>query len=347
MIQTPPGYSLVGADVDSQELWIAAVLGDAYFAGIHGATPIGWMTLSGSKATGTDMHSVTAKEVGISRDLAKIINYARIYGAGINFAVRFLRQYNPSIPLTELKSKAYKMFSLTKGRRVYKLKEKYKEDLPNKDYKKYEALKIQQIFNLPLDDIFDSLWVDGTESAMFNCLESIANSENPCTPFLSCRLSRALDPDDSRHLPTRVNWVVQSGAVDFLHLMLVSMCWLEPRARFSISFHDEVRYLVPDEARYRTALALHVTNLLARSFCVSRIGLIDLPRSVAFFSSVEIDKCWRKDAHSENITPSNPHGLSKGYNIPLGESLNIHESIAKVGPKALIKGCAKYNIVNK
>ena len=36
MIRAPPGYSLVGADVDSQELWIAAVLGDANFAGIHG-----------------------------------------------------------------------------------------------------------------------------------------------------------------------------------------------------------------------------------------------------------------------------------------------------------------------
>ena len=36
MIQCPPGYQFVGADVDSQELWIAAILGDAYFAGIHG-----------------------------------------------------------------------------------------------------------------------------------------------------------------------------------------------------------------------------------------------------------------------------------------------------------------------
>lgn len=36
MVQVPPGYSLVGADVDSQELWIAAVLGEAQFAGMHG-----------------------------------------------------------------------------------------------------------------------------------------------------------------------------------------------------------------------------------------------------------------------------------------------------------------------
>lgn len=36
MVQVPPGYHLVGADVDSQELWIAAMLGEAQFAGMHG-----------------------------------------------------------------------------------------------------------------------------------------------------------------------------------------------------------------------------------------------------------------------------------------------------------------------
>ena len=36
MVRAPPGYHIVGADVDSQELWIASVLGDMHFAGIHG-----------------------------------------------------------------------------------------------------------------------------------------------------------------------------------------------------------------------------------------------------------------------------------------------------------------------
>lgn len=36
MIQAFPGYHFVGADVDSQELWIASILGDSNFAGIHG-----------------------------------------------------------------------------------------------------------------------------------------------------------------------------------------------------------------------------------------------------------------------------------------------------------------------
>ena len=36
MVRPPHGYHFVGADVDSQELWIAAVLGDTHFAGMHG-----------------------------------------------------------------------------------------------------------------------------------------------------------------------------------------------------------------------------------------------------------------------------------------------------------------------
>lgn len=64
-MQAPPGYKFVGADVDSQELWIAAVFGDAYFAGLHGSTALGWMALRGTKADKTDVHSRTAELVGM------------------------------------------------------------------------------------------------------------------------------------------------------------------------------------------------------------------------------------------------------------------------------------------
>ena len=41
LVEAPSGHTLVGADVDSQELWIAAVLGDAHYASDHGSTPLG------------------------------------------------------------------------------------------------------------------------------------------------------------------------------------------------------------------------------------------------------------------------------------------------------------------
>ncbi|XP_054262641.1 DNA polymerase subunit gamma-1, mitochondrial [Macrosteles quadrilineatus] len=334
IVTAPPSYFLVGADVDSQELWIASIIGDAYSYNHHGSTPFGWMTLSGKKSDGTDMHSVTAKAIGISRNQAKVINYARIYGAGQPFAEHLLKQFNPDMSSSEARQKASKMFSMTKGKRIYILKKHILPDIRQRTYTKYGAREVCSLYGKGIDELFEvPKWIGGTESAMFNRLEEIASDPEPKTPFLKGRLSRALEPGtdaDDKFIPTRVNWVVQSGAVDFLHLMLVCMRWLlGPNIRFCLSFHDEVRYLVPQNLRYQAALALHVTNLYTRAFCISQLGMIDVPLSVAFFSSVEVDTVLRKEADLDCKTPSNPFGLSKGYGVPPGESLNIEEAIRK------------------
>lgn len=336
MIQSPPGFSLVGADVDSQELWIASIIGDSYYGKEHGSTAFGWMTLSGKKSDSTDMHSATAKAIGITRDNAKILNYARIYGAGKPFSERLLKQFNPDLSPAQAKQKAIAMFNMTKGKRIYKLRNSVLPEVIKRDHSRIGAQELCSIYNMSVEELFEKpVWSGGSESAMFNSLEQIACSEQPKTPFLESRLSRALEFDGvdvDKYIPTRINWVVQSGAVDFLHLMLVCMRWLiHPSVRFSLSFHDEIRYLVPNEHRYQTALALHVTNLLVRAFCVKKLGMTDLPQSVAFFSSVEVDTALRKDALSDCITPSNPHGLSKGYGVPLGESLDILKAIELSG----------------
>ncbi|XP_029170109.1 DNA polymerase subunit gamma-1, mitochondrial [Nylanderia fulva] len=336
MVQAPPGYNIVGADVDSQELWIASIIGDAHYKSIHGATPFGWMTLIGTKSNGTDMHSVTAKAIGISRDHAKVINYARIYGAGQKFAERLLKQFNPSMTDAEAASKSRKMFTLTKGKKVFQLKAEFvNNDLEDKSYTSYEAYQMAKLHGKTLQDMFQKYeWIDGSESAMFNRLEQIAGHKYPVTPFLNARLSRALEltntDNDDKFLPTKINWVVQSGAVDFLHLMLVCMRWLmRDNARFCLSFHDEVRYLVPARYKYNAALAMHVTNLMTRSFCASRLGMRDLPMSVAFFTAVEVDTVLRKESAHDCKTPSNPHGLQNGYEVSPGETLDVWAALEK------------------
>src|SRR5437870_3805774 len=85
-------------------------------------------------------------------------------------------------------------------------------------------------------------------------------------------------------MTSRINWVVQSSAVDYLHLMLVCMRWLCDEvlkldgARFTISIHDEVRYMVRSEDKYKAALALQITNLLTRSMFAYSLGMNDLPQ---------------------------------------------------------------------
>lgn len=114
MVESPDGWKIVGADVDSQEQWLAAIFGDSITGSGHaGSTPFSQMQLAGTKSDGTDLHSVVAKEVKVSRNNAKILNYARLYGSGQHHAREFLTQQGVS------EAEAYeisnKLFERTKG----------------------------------------------------------------------------------------------------------------------------------------------------------------------------------------------------------------------------------------
>lgn len=102
-------------------------------------------------------------------------------------------------------------------------------------------------------------------------------------------------------ITSRVNWVVQSSAVDYLHLMLVAMKWLFEEhnidGRFCISIHDEVRYLVRSEDRYRAALALQITNLLTRLDLSVMHGPLNLSETdvylLVFLLQERVRTCFR------------------------------------------------------
>ena len=167
-IVAPPGYKIIGADVDSEELWIASLIGDAQF-GIHGASAIGFMTLQGTKSAGTDLHSTSGRIVGISRDVAKIFNYSRIYGAGQNYAAKLLMQHNPGLDKNVAVKKATDLYSQTKGARM-------------RDFKR--------LFGS------DHIWYGGSESFMFNRLEKIASSPSARTPILGCQIPDTLSSEN-------------------------------------------------------------------------------------------------------------------------------------------------------
>jgi DNA polymerase gamma 1 len=300
MVNAPPGYCFVGADVDSEELWIASLVGDARFR-IHGGNAVGFMTLEGTKAAGTDLHSKTAKILGISRNDAKVFNYGRIYGAGLMFAATLLRQFNTSLSEKKTQEIASRLYKATKGTKTLR-----------------KSLS-QQPF-----------WRGGTESFVFNVLEEFAEQERPRTPVLGAGITEALQRryiSKGGFMTSRINWAIQSSGVDYLHLLIVSMEYLIARynlnARLAISVHDEIRYLVGDKDRYRVAMALQVANLWTRAMFSQQVGIDDLPQSCAFFSAVDIDHVLRKEVNMDCVTPSHPE------KIPHGESLDIEQLIAK------------------
>lgn len=300
MITAPPGYSFVGADVDSQELWIASLTGDASFE-LHGGNAIGFMTLEGTKAAGTDLHSRTAKILGISRNDAKVFNYGRIYGAGLKFAQSLLRRFNPTISEDEATRIATELYLETKGKRE---RRKAVSD--------------------------SSFWRGGSESLVFNKLEEFAEQERPRTPVLGAGITEALMRrfiGKGNFMTSRINWAIQSSGVDYLHLLIVSMEYLTRRynidARLALTVHDEIRYLSKNEDKYRCAMALQVANVWTRAMFSQQMGIDDLPQSCAYFSAVDIDHVLRKEVDMDCVTPSHPE------KIPPGESLDIQQLLAK------------------
>lgn len=300
MIKAPPGYVFVGADVDSEELWIASLIGDAQFR-LHGGNAVGFMNLEGNKTAKTDLHSKTAGILGISRDSAKVFNYGRIYGAGVKFATMMLRQFNPALSHEAAQKIAEDLYKETKGQRTSRKK----------------------ISDRPF-------WRGGTESFVFNKLEELAVQDAPRTPVLAAGITEALMKKNlsaNGFMPSRINWAIQSSGVDYLHLLIVSMDYLIRRykldARLAITVHDELRYLARQEDKYRVAMALQVANVWTRAMFSQQMGIEDLPQSVAYFSGVDIDHVLRKEVDMTCVTPSHPDS------IPSGESLDIVALLGK------------------
>ncbi|CAG8579919.1 7133_t:CDS:2 [Diversispora eburnea] len=277
MIKAPKGYKIIGADVDSQEMWISSLISDAEF-GFHGSTGMGFMTLQGNKIDGTDLHSRTAQILNISRMEAKVFNYSRLYGAGIESVVEMLEKSNPNIDSEEAKERVSTFFKKTKGEKCH------------------HRFICGRAF-----------WFGGSETYMVNRLEEIALSAKPQTPVLKCGITDALTSRyaESNYMTSRINWVVQSSGVDYLHLLLVSMKYLikkyKIRARFMLSVHDDIRYLVKEDDKYRAALALQI--------------------------SVDIDHVYRKETDMDCMTISHQHKIKPGKSVSIHDILNHQTSL--------------------
>lgn len=316
LVHAPQGMHFVRARFDSLEFWIASILGDSAFQGVHASTAFGWATVQGQEVSGTDVHSRTAAVLNCSLDHAKVIDFARIYGAEKAILASIFRTFNPSLTKKEASDRCERLLRVTKGVRC-------------------AATELDQMFfnksKNPLS--CPQRWFAGTESHAYNALNQIALGKIPRTPFLLAQITRALEPAavGSCYMKARQTWIIQSSAMDYLHMMLASMRDLFDRfqidGRLVVASHDEISYMVRSKDRFRAVLAMHISNLFVRSMCASRLGIHDLPFSVAFLDAVSVDKTLRKDVTNDCVTPSNAEGLQKNYGVPLGEVIDIYTAI--------------------
>ncbi|CAG8534276.1 4554_t:CDS:2 [Ambispora gerdemannii] len=279
-IKAPKGYKIVRGKIEALEIWIASLIGDSQF-GIYGATAMSWHVLHGDPLIGTDMHSRTARELKVSRNQARLIDYGRIFGGNRTFGGNFMFVNNM---LEKLKIKDDDLDTINKTINFYK---KTEGNIFFKNQSQY-------------------FWHGGSESYTVNGFDDIDNnsytndikSEDSRTPIL-----KSGKPWGLRLVDKPVNWVVQSAAVDFQHLLLVSMQHLikkyQINARLMLMEYDNMHFLCDQEECYRVALAMQISHFWTRSLFSYMMGIEDLPMSLAFFPSIEIRNQLDEKRNSE------------------------------------------------
>lgn len=241
MIQCPPGMNMISAEFDAQT-WIASVIGDASFGGLHGSTAFGWLTLQGKECHRTDVHSRVASTLSITHDQAKVLNYARFYGAGEGFIKTLLMKFNTELTFPRAVEVTRQLYSVTRGKCVYQLNDKGRQLAEGLGYAADDTYTAETLAKMCAcaalvsrlshfasakteDLVLGKCWSGGTESEMFNKLEEMALRQAPATPVLQSRITRALEPANAgaEFTESRLSWLVQSTAVDYLHLVIVAM----------------------------------------------------------------------------------------------------------------------------
>ena len=252
MIQCPPGVNMVSAKFDVPT-WIASVIGDASFGGLHGSTAFGWLTLHGEKCRGTDVHSRVARTLSITRDQAKVLNYGRFYGAGEGFAKMLLMKFNSDLTFPSAVEATRQLYSMTRGKCAYRLNDKGRQLVEGLGYAGDDTYTAEMLARMcssaalvsrlahfasaKTDDlVVGKCWSGGTESEMFNRLEEMVLCPAPVTPVLQSRMTRALEPANvgAEFTESRLSWLVQSTAVDYSHLVLVAVRHLFDTFRYLI-----------------------------------------------------------------------------------------------------------------
>lgn len=187
-------------------------------------------------------------------------------------------------------------------------------------------------------------YINGIEAEFFNYVERSCSQSPSILPVLGGKSLKNLTREycNDSFITTRSNWIVQSSAVDFLHIFLTVMEYLIQAngidAQFSLSIHDQIKYISSIEDRYRTALAFQIAHLITRAHFSKACGVYELPLNCAFFSSgkntktvqfstqmtvylVEIDCTIRKNVNDSSGTFDR---------LPAGEELNIHDILEHV-----------------
>lgn len=288
-VQAPKGYVFIESDFDAQEAVIASIFADSHHK-IAGSSQLSHSILAGTKEDGSDMHSMTAKSIGISRDVAKGCNYAMLYGCGAKTLANTIRRGNKSIPMSLAVEMGKRLISIKKGEKAS-----------------------------PRSDVM----VNGSDSYAYNVMTKIAKSMTPINPLSGTKMSTAFRPSSvgSDFWTMRNNWCIQSTGSALLHAFLTGMQYLSDLykldAKFCMAVHDSVLYMCPEEQALDVAKLFQVAHVWCWAWLRYNFGIYEMPVANAWLSSIEVDHIFRKSAHSSTLTVSQttPEPDGKSYTM--------------------------------
>jgi DNA polymerase gamma 1 len=303
-VQVKSPYTFVGSDYDAEESCITAVFADSVYK-IAGSTQFGHSILAGTKEDSSDMHSVTAKRIGISRQIGKTLNYALLYGAGVKTLSTSIIKGNKSISQKDAQKMAKTLIELKKGKKAG----------PN-------STKLS----------------GGSDSYAFNEMLRIANEPVPKNPLSGTKMSTAFRPESvgGDFQVFRSNWTVQSTGSAILHGFLTAMEYLLSKykieGRFVLSVHDSILYMCKEEDADTVSALYQIAHLWTWCWLRYKYGVISMPHANAWFSSIEVDKVFRKSATAGTTSISQPVPDPDGRAHTITSLVPVLESLRTAPP---------------
>lgn len=292
-IEAPPGWSMVGADFDTQELSIGSLWADCWHGKGIGKTPMSKACLEGDKTLGTDCHTIMAKHLNVEREIAKLVNWSLLYGSGSSTLSKLIYA-NTDLNLEKCVILAKKAIKKARGTRV------------------------------------QNLLQGGTDSSAHNMMSAISkgttlvgkcrNDKIARLPILGTLLCDSLQPEyiGNDFTTTRKNWTIQGTGSEMLCIFLT---WLHLSCLktntphiYVISIHDEVWFCTPTEHAHQLATLFQVSHYMTWKVVHEAVSL-ELPEPRFWFSSVEIDKVVRKSVSESQTTLTNKEELPNGISI--------------------------------
>lgn len=300
-VQAPPGYVFVQSDFDAQEAVIASIFADSHYK-LAGSTQLSHSILVGNKEDGTDMHSMTARTISISRNGAKGCNYAMLYGCGAKTLANTIRMWDKSIPMSYALKLGKTLLEKKKGKRASR---------------------------------HSSFLVGGSDSHAYNEMQRIADMRTPLNPLSGTKMSTAFRPSavGSDFHTMRNNWVIQSTGSAMLHAFMTAMDWLalenDIPVQFCMSVHDSILYLCKEEYADKIAALFQAAHMWCWAWIRYNYEIYELPVSNAWLSSVEVDTIFRKSATSSTKTVSQTKEEPDGLSYSIQELSPVFNSLFK------------------